>query len=124
LQKPFSLIFSDIRRARRTRNSGTAVALVQDVERQRIVLRISVIKELDDGTQLQLEGSLIGPWVEELRKQGEQALSKSKPVSLDLGKLWFVDTVGVALLRELSERGVACLNCSNFVSAQLKETNL
>jgi ABC-type transporter Mla MlaB component len=88
------------------------------------VLRISVVKEFGDSTQLQLEGWLVGPWVDELRKQGEQALSECKPVSLDLGKLWFVDPVGVALLRELSRRGVTCLNCSNFVGAQLKETNL
>lgn len=88
------------------------------------MLRISVLEESGKGTQLQLEGWLVGPWVQELRKQGEQALAESKPVSLDLGRLWFADPVGVALLRELSRRGVTYLNCSNFVSAQLKETNV
>ena len=85
------------------------------------MLRISVVKDSAVGTQLQLEGWLVGPWVEEVRRQGELALAESKPVALDLGKLLFVDPIGAALLRELSQRGVTCLNCSNFVKEQLKE---
>jgi hypothetical protein len=79
------------------------------------------VEDSGDGTRLQLEGWLVGPWVEEVRTHGERALAESKPLSLDLGKLLFVDPTGASLLRELSRRGVTCLNCSNFLKEQLKE---
>jgi ABC-type transporter Mla MlaB component len=85
------------------------------------VLRISVITESDGITQLQIEGWLVGPWVDELRRLSDSALAESKSVTLDLEKLLFVDSDGVALLRELSSRGVAQLNCSPFIQQQLKE---
>ena len=71
-----------------------------------------------------LEGWLVGQWVDELRKQSEQALSEAKNVTLDLGKVWFVDPRGAALLRELGTRHVERVNCSPFLSQQLKETTI
>jgi ABC-type transporter Mla MlaB component len=59
-----------------------------------------------------------------LRRQSEHALSQAKKVTLDLGKVWFVDPSGVALLRELEDRQVQHVNCSIFISQQLKETTL
>ena len=88
------------------------------------MLRISVITDLDENTWLQLEGSLVGPWVEELRQLSNSALSGSRSLTLDLEKLLFVDSVGVALLRELSTRNVAQVNCSPFIQQQLKEAAL
>ena len=71
-----------------------------------------------------LEGWLTGPWVDELRNQSEQALSEAKTVTLDLAKVWFVDSKGAALLRELAGRHVTHINCSPFLREQLKETTL
>ena len=88
------------------------------------MLRISVVKVSEESIQLQLEGSLAGPWIEELRKQSEQALAESEVVSLDLQRLWFVDATGVALLHELALRGISQLNCSTFIRQQLKETTV
>ena len=85
------------------------------------MLRISVITDSDQNTQLQIEGWLVGPWVEELRRLSSQALSESKGLTLDLEKLLFVDSEGVALLRELSAKNVNQLNCSPFIQQQLKE---
>lgn len=85
------------------------------------MLRISVINDSDRAIQFQLEGWLIGPWVEELRRVGDEALSQQKAVSLDLGRVWFVDPQGIALLSEFARRQVSHLNCSQFVSQQLKE---
>ena len=51
----------------------------------------------------------------------DEALSLQKTVSLDLEKVWFVDLRGVSLLRDLAKRQVSELNCSQFVSQQLKE---
>lgn len=88
------------------------------------MLRISIIQRADGGIQFQLEGKLIGPWVEELRRLSDQALSQQKTVSLDLQNLWFVDLQGVDLLRYLAKKQVTQINCSPFVSQQLKEAAL
>jgi len=86
-----------------------------------IVLKIS-ISDSEATLGLQLEGKLIGPWVDELRKLSDEALSRNKTVTLDLGKVWFADVRGVALLQELARRKVSQTNCSQFLSQQLKET--
>lgn len=85
------------------------------------MLKISVISDSDETIQLQLEGKLIGAWVEELRRISDEALSKDRAVSLDLERVWFIDRHGIELLRNLAERQVPHLNCSQFISQQLKE---
>ena len=85
------------------------------------MLKISIISESDQAIQFQLEGNLAGPWVEELRSLSNEALSQQKTVSLDLKKVRFVDPHGVTLLHDLSRRQVSQVNCSPFVSQQLKE---
>jgi ABC-type transporter Mla MlaB component len=86
------------------------------------VLRISLIEEPNQSARLALEGWLVGPWVDELRKECERQLSEAKALRLDVGKVWFVDPRGVALLRELVGRQVECVNPSSFLQQQLKET--
>jgi ABC-type transporter Mla MlaB component len=88
------------------------------------VLRISINTNSDKSIRLSVEGWLVGPWVEELRQQSARALAESENVTLDLEKLLFVDSHGAALLRQLAERQVSHLNCSTFISQQLKEINL
>ena len=85
------------------------------------MLRISMINESEQRVRLALEGWLVGPWVDELRKESEQQLSEAKALRLDLAKVLFVDPRGVALLRELAGRQVEYVNCSAFLSQQLKE---
>lgn len=85
------------------------------------MLKISIISDSDQAIELQLEGKLVGAWVEELRRLSDEALSQQKNVSLDLEKVWFVDSRGVTLLRDLAKRQVSEINCSQFVSQQLKE---
>jgi len=67
------------------------------------VLKISMTNQSSEATNFQLEGKLVGPWVEELRRLSDAALVRSEAVSLDLEKLWFVDSQGIALLRDLSK---------------------
>lgn len=93
-------------------------------EDQQAVLRISVINDSKESIQLRVEGSLVGPWVEELRRQSDDASSQATTVTIDLEKLRFVDSMGVALLRELAGKQIAQVNCSPFISQQLKETSL
>ena len=85
------------------------------------MLKISIISDSDQAIQLRLEGKLVGPWVEELQRLSDEALSHQKAVSLDLERVSFVDSRGVALLRNLARRQVSQVNCSQFVSQQLKE---
>ncbi len=85
------------------------------------MLKISIISDSDQAVQFQLEGKLVGPWVEELQRLSGEALSQQKTVSLDLERVWFVDSRGVTLLRDLAQKQVSQINCSQFVSQQLKE---
>jgi len=88
------------------------------------MLRISMINESEQRVRLALEGWLVGPWVDELRKESEQQLSEAKALRLDLAKVLFVDPRGVALLRELTGRQVEYVNCSTFLRQQLKEATM
>ena len=83
-----------------------------------------MITESEQRVRLALEGWLVGPWVDELRKESEQQLSEAKTLRLDLAKVLFVEPRGVALLRELADRQVECVNCSAFLSQQLKEATI
>lgn len=85
------------------------------------MLKISIISDSDQAIQFQLEGKLVGPWVEELQRLSDEALSHQKAVSLDLERVSFVDSRGVTLLRDLARRQVSQVNCSQFVGQQLKE---
>ena len=85
------------------------------------MLKISIISDSDQAILFQLEGKLVGPWVEELQRLSDEALSHQKAVSLDLERVSFVDSRGVALLRDLARKHVSQVNCSQFVTQQLKE---
>lgn len=88
------------------------------------MLKISVTNQSREATSFQLEGKLVGPWVEELRRLSEAALVGSEAVTLDLEKVWFVDSQGIALLKDLAKQKVAQLNCSQFISQQLRGENV
>lgn len=88
------------------------------------MLRISLNHRSEADTCLLLEGRLVGPWVEELRRLSEEVLAQGKALTLDLGKVWYVDQQGIALLQDLAHKRVTLLNCSAFVSQQLKEVVL
>lgn len=83
------------------------------------MLKISAIRK-PEGTWLQLEGSLTGSWVDELRRAAEHALADSQAVLLDLQQLWYVDLEGAALIRELLARRVVPMNGSPFIKRQLE----
>ncbi len=86
------------------------------------MLKISVMGDSDQAIEFALEGKLVGPWVDELRRLSDEALGQNKSVSLNLEKVWFVDARGAALLRDLAGRQVSQHNSSQFVSQQVKET--
>lgn len=83
------------------------------------MLRIS-ISGAPEGTQLTLEGQVIGPWIEELERACEPLLREGRALTLDLAAVSFVGREGVDLLRTLQARAVALRNCSRLVEEQLR----
>lgn len=84
------------------------------------MLRIARIDKPGTACTLRLEGRLIGPWVEELRRACEDALATTYSVTVDLAGVSFVDRPAIPLLLSLRQRGVVLANCSGFVSAVLR----
>ena len=85
------------------------------------MLRISIISDSDQLIAYHLEGRLVGPWVDELRRIGDDALAQKKTLTLDLEGVRFADHQGIFLLQELSRRQVSQINCSQFLIQQMKE---
>lgn len=84
------------------------------------MLRIHLGETANETTTLWLEGRVIGPWVEELRKTCEGILVSGTTLVLDLSNVSFVGREGIELVRTLRNRQVALRNCSPFVVEQLK----
>ena len=88
------------------------------------MLRIESKAHGSNGLELHLEGQVVGPWVVELERICEDALTAGSHLLLDLGNVSFVSREGVALLARLRD-GHACLsNCSSFVAEQLKANDV
>jgi len=84
------------------------------------MLKIVSRGNANGSTTLVLEGRLVGPWVEELRRSCEQPLGSTRDLTLDLGTVSFVDRGGIELLRSLADRHARLTNCSPFVAEQLR----
>lgn len=85
------------------------------------MLRLTEIQLAGDGIILRVEGRAIGPWVAELRQACERILSTGNALALDLSDLWFIDSDGISLLRQLKDRNVAVAKCPLFIAEQLEE---
>jgi len=72
------------------------------------------------GSTLKLEGRIVGPWVEELRRAClEQHAARCRPLTIDLRDVTFIDSAGIALFDEIFPT-VTLINCSLFATEQLK----
>jgi anti-anti-sigma regulatory factor len=79
------------------------------------VLRITSSTENSRPTTLKLEGRIAGDWVGELTRTVSMAIGTPFDLVLDLAGVTFVDRTGVAVLRDLQDRGIELVNCSEFV---------
>jgi anti-anti-sigma regulatory factor len=82
------------------------------------MLKIETAQPIEGTKVLRLEGQLIGPWVDELRRTCD-ALSHDR-LLLDLAGVSFVDRRGLDLLQSLCGRRVQLRHCSAFVREQLR----
>jgi ABC-type transporter Mla MlaB component len=83
------------------------------------MLRISRIESSSGEVILRLEGSLNGPWVDELRSCCATVCKNGHQPSLDLTEVLFVDCKGLALLRTLRKSNVGLAGCSLLLAEQL-----
>ena len=70
---------------------------------------------------LRLAGRLGGEWVGELKKACELARAEHRHVAVDLADVMFIDRAGAALIRSLVNQGISLINCSPFITEQLKQ---
>jgi len=85
-----------------------------------VMLRIAPRDTSGEEGTLNLEGRIVGPWVDQLRRSCEEVLTTGAPLTLDLAEVDFVDQEGARLLMNLMGSGVALVNCPAFVREQLK----
>ena len=70
---------------------------------------------------LRLDGRVAGQWVGLLKDSAESALVEGLNLTIDLKNISFIDCEGIALLRNLIERGVRHINPPLFVAEQIKK---
>jgi hypothetical protein len=87
------------------------------------MLRISRFESSSGNVILRLEGSLIGPWVNELRSCCAAVCNNGHQLSLDLTELLFFDCEGLALLRILVKSNIGLAGCSLLLAEQLNRDN-
>jgi anti-anti-sigma regulatory factor len=89
------------------------------------VLRIT-IQTTSDVVALKLEGSVKGPWVDELRKTWltSAKMAGGEPASIDLGAVSFIDARGRDLLLQMQREGVALKGASGFLRQVLEDRNI
>jgi hypothetical protein len=84
------------------------------------MLRIVLMETAGETATLRLEGRVIGPWVDEVRRSCDSILTRGGRLVLDFSDVWFIDRDGVLLFRDLRTRRVVFRNCPPFVAEQLK----
>jgi anti-anti-sigma regulatory factor len=86
------------------------------------VLRIT-IQRTSDVALMKLEGSVKGPWVDELQQAWltSAKMPGGKPMSIDLGAVSFIDAKGRNLLLQMQREGVALKGASGFLRQVLEE---
>ena len=84
------------------------------------MLRVTPLESGNRAITLRLEGRLSGPWVSELCEACEKALREGNALVLNLAEVSFLDPAGIELLTNIQNRGAKLVDCSIFVSEQLK----
>ena len=83
------------------------------------MLKIEIGADGREPVVVRLEGRLVGPWVEEVRRACEGLLHRGERLTVDFSRVSFVDREGVALCRGLRDRHARLRNCSPFVKEQI-----
>ena len=84
------------------------------------MLKISEEKPGSEATTLRLEGRIVGPWVDELRRVCESLAGTGSRLSLNLDEVTFADDSAILLLVELQDRGIRLLQMTPLLEQQMK----
>jgi hypothetical protein len=86
------------------------------------MLRITVCKS-PNVVAFQLEGSLVGPWVQELENcwQTASACRSGRTVSVDLAGVTFIDDAGKSYLAEMHRQGAKFSGGDCLIKAIIEE---
>jgi anti-anti-sigma regulatory factor len=83
------------------------------------VLKITEVSRSDSAITLKLEGKVLAPWVDELRRICTEPPHEPKQIHLDLDAVTFLDEAGIELMRELIRQGITIVKCSGFIAEVL-----
>ena len=83
------------------------------------MLKITRAVSSEKEISLQLDGRVSGQWVGLLRETAESVLAEGVRLTVDLKNISFIDCEGIALIRNLIERGVRHTNPPLFVAEQI-----
>ena len=88
------------------------------------MLRIT-IQNTSEVILLKLEGSVKGPWVEELRKAwlAAKTMANGEPLSANLSAVSFIDAAGRDLLLRMRKQGVVLTGASSFLRHMLGDVS-
>lgn len=100
---------------------GMAIAIDQGRPGE-YMLRITE-KETEHGTWLILEGRLIGPWVDEVKRCWERLPSRGNGAVtfVDVGEVMFIDRAGKALLRQMHRAGARLVSSGLLMNSVVGE---
>ena len=83
------------------------------------MLKVTRVAEGKKTVTLKLEGRIVGPWVDELKRECEMCLAKRSKLTLDLSGVNFVDDQGIEALKAMMGDRVQLTGCSLFLSGLL-----
>ena len=84
-----------------------------------VMLKIDVANQAGPRVIVRLEGRMVGPWVDELRRACEPYLGSGHALTLDFAGVSFIGREGVVLCRSLRQGHTSFTNCSLFIKEQL-----
>ena len=84
------------------------------------VLKMTWLTRADGVRLLKIEGDLVGPWVELVRDACAPQALRADRAALDLSAVTFADAAGAALLRDLTQHGMAITASSRFIAELLQ----
>lgn len=85
------------------------------------MLRLTRISACSHQVTLKAEGQIVAEWVALLEEECLELLEMDNQVSLDLGKVSYLDQRAVKMLHDLAGKPVSIVNCSPLVAELLRE---
>ena len=83
------------------------------------MLRITTIDEDSSTVTLKVEGRIVSEWIAALERECEGWLERDTAIDLDFSGVTYIDTQGVAVVKNLLTRSVRIVRCSALIQSLL-----